>query len=193
VNPALYACKKAYLAELEKLSEQKVIDLYYADESSVSSEGYVPYGWQFKGENISVPSSKGYKINLFGLITRDNKWQWASTEKNIDSKFIIEQIDRFSLTLVKQTFLVLDNARIHVCQSVRERMRIWQSRGLFFFFLPPYCPHLNLAETVWRKMKTQCLRPEDYRQKDSLFYAVNRCMANIGKEIKIHFSPFNIN
>jgi hypothetical protein len=189
----LYACKKAYLAELEKLSEQKTIDLYYGDQSSVSSEGYVPYGWQFKEEKVSIPSGKGYKINLFGLISRTNQWYWAGSEKNIDSQFIIEHLDRFSFTLVKETFLVLDNARIHTCRLVREQMKVWQNRGLFIFFLPAYCPQLNLAEIVWRKLKTQWIKPDDYRHKDSLFYAVNRCMTNIGKKLTIQFSPFNIN
>ncbi|MDJ1500324.1 transposase [Xanthocytophaga agilis] len=117
----------------------------------------------------------------------------ASSEKNIDSHFIIEQLDQFSFTLAKETFLVLDNARIHSCRLVKQQMKVWQSRGLFIFFLPPYCPQLNLAETVWRKLKTHWIRPDDYRQKDSLFYAVNRSMTKIGKELTIQFSPFNIN
>jgi hypothetical protein len=41
----VYATKKAYLQELEKLSEQGLIDLFYGDESYVSSEGYIPYGF----------------------------------------------------------------------------------------------------------------------------------------------------
>ncbi|MDJ1497271.1 transposase [Cytophagaceae bacterium DM2B3-1] len=124
---------------MEKLSEQKMIDLYYGDESSVSSEGYVPYGWQFKEEKVSVPSCKGYKINLFGLITRDNQWQWATTEKTIDSHFIIEQLDRFSFSLAKETFLVLDNARIHSCQLVKEQLKQRATQGVakqrFIYFL----------------------------------------------------------
>ncbi len=31
---------------LEKLAEQGLIDLFYGDQTQVSSEGYVPYGWQ---------------------------------------------------------------------------------------------------------------------------------------------------
>jgi hypothetical protein len=46
-DEVVYASKKADLRELESLSEQGLIDLFYGDESHVSSEGYVPYGWQF--------------------------------------------------------------------------------------------------------------------------------------------------
>ena len=48
-------------------------------------------------------------------------------------------------------------------------MPYWQKRGLFIFFLPPYSQHLNIAETIWRKLKKEWLEPEDYFEKDSLF------------------------
>jgi len=35
------------LAVLEGLSEQGLIDLFYGDETHISSEGYEQYGWQF--------------------------------------------------------------------------------------------------------------------------------------------------
>jgi transposase len=33
----------------------------------------------------------------------------------------------------------------------------------------PYSPHLNLAETLWRKLKTEWLVVEDYLEQDCLF------------------------
>jgi transposase len=181
------------LQELERLAEQGLIDLFYGDESHVSSEGYVPYAWQFPGENIAIAVCKGHKINIFGLISRANVCHWTSTEANINGQFLIEYLDRLSLTIQKQTFVVLDNASIHRSKAFRARLSYWQGRGLFIFFLPPYSPHLNIAETLWRKLKKEWLNPEDYRQKESLFYAVNQCMANVGEHLTIKFSPFNAN
>ncbi|KAA6326056.1 hypothetical protein EZS27_024792, partial [termite gut metagenome] len=74
-----------------------------------------------------------------------------------------------------------------------ERIPYWQERGLFLFFLPPYSPHLNIAETIWRKLKKEWLDPEDHFDKDSLFYAVNRCLANLGTNLNIKYSKFNEN
>jgi hypothetical protein len=53
--------------------------------------------------------------------------------------------------------------------------------------------HLNLAETLWRKLKKEWLNPEDYRDKETLFYAINRCMENVGGDLTIKFSLFNAN
>ena len=30
---------------------------------------------------------------------------------------------------------------------------IWEKRGLFLFYIPPYSPHPNVVETLWRIMK----------------------------------------
>lgn len=43
------------------------------------------------------------------------------------------------------------------------------------------------------QLKAEWLVPEDYREKDSLVYAVNRCLANIGQKLTINFCPFNLN
>jgi transposase len=181
------------LAELEKLAQKGAIDLFYGDETHISSEGYVPYGWQFPDEEVSILVEKGHKMNVFGLINRQNICHWASTDENIDGFFVMKQLDNLSLNITKETFIVLDNASVHKCKLIEERLPFWQKRGLFVFYLPTYSPHLNIAETLWRHLKGGWLKPDDYLQKDSLFYSINRCMANIGNKCKINFSPFNAN
>ncbi|OIN60296.1 hypothetical protein BLX24_05550 [Arsenicibacter rosenii] len=170
-----------------------MIELFYGDESRVSSEGYVPYGWQFPDEEVAVYVEKGHWVNIWGLISRQNKCHWATTERTITGQFVMEKLDKLSLSLVKETFVVLDNASVHHAKLLQDRLAIWQQRGLFVFFLPTYSPHLNIAETMWRKLKMEWLVAEDYLEKDSLLYAVNRCMATIGTHLNINFSPFNAN
>jgi transposase len=61
---------------------------------------------------------------------------------------------------------------------------------LYLFFLPTYSPHLNIAETLWRKLKKEWLDPPDYLTKEALAYALNRRLAAMGKEMMINFSHF---
>ena len=185
-----YELQREKLGKLEQLSMEGKIDLYYGDETHVCSEGYVPYGWQFPGEDVCILSEKAYKINCFGFINRESQCRWKTTERNIDTEFVLEFLENFSFEIKKKTFVVLDNARIHRSKAMSERIPHWQNRGLYIFFLPPYSPHLNLAETLWRKLKKEWLNPEDYLYKDMLFYAVNRCMAGLGEYVKINFSHF---
>lgn len=178
---------------MEGLSEQGLIKLFYADESHVCSEGYVPYGWQFPSEEVFVSSQKGYRLNVFGLINRQSECIWSATTESIKAEFILEKFDMLSLSIHQPTYVVLDNASPHRAKIIEQRIKLWQSRGLYLFFLPPYSPHLNIAETMWRHLKGGWLRAEDYLDNQSLAYALNRCMANIGHHLKINFSPFNAN
>ncbi|WP_288615586.1 transposase [uncultured Bacteroides sp.] len=65
---------------------------------------------------------------------------------------------------------------------------IWKKRRLFIFYIPPYSPHLNIVETFWRIMKGKWFRPQDYTSPDTLFYATNRMLAEVGKTLKIKFA-----
>ena len=188
-----YAATYEQLGELEALSQPGHRTLLYGDESHVCSAGYVPYGWQFPGENVFIAAEKGFRLNCWGLFGRDNQCQWATTTAPITAAFVVEQLDAFSWHTRGPTVLVLDNASIHTAAIVQQRRAGWEQRDLYLFFLPPYSPHLNLAETVWRHLKGGWLRPEDYAQHDDLAYATNRCRAAFGKELRIHFSPFSAN
>jgi transposase len=183
--------KKEVLGEFEKLSEAGLIDIYYGDESGVNLEPNVPYGWQFQDEEVSMPTAKGKGINCFGLFTRSNKSWIATSEKTIKADFVVEQLERFSFSLEKLTVVVLDNARIHTGKEMRERLRFWQKRGLFIFYLPTYSPHLNIAETVWRKLKYEWLAATDYEDKERLKYAVKQALNEFGRSLRINFSNFN--
>ncbi len=45
--------------------------------------GYVPYGWQFKDENVSIPSEKAARLNIFGMITKKNQYKGFTTQNRV--------------------------------------------------------------------------------------------------------------
>lgn len=186
----MYAFKVECLTELEELSEQGHIDLYYGDQSGVSLDPCVPYAWQFADERVTMPAAKGAQINCFALLARDNRCLVQTTMATITGDFMAEQLDRFSFCLPKPTVVVLDNAPIHHGKAMRQRRDAWQERGLFVFYLPTYSPHLNIVEILWRKLKYEWLRPEDYADKETLQYQVWQALKAVGKSLTINFSPF---
>jgi len=147
---------------LEQRRQQEEIDLYYGDETQISEEGYVPYGWQFRDENISIGSANGKKLNCFGMISRDNEFSYQTTSEMINTHFIIEHLDRFSYQIRKHTVIVLDNAKVHQSKAMLMMQKTWSKRGLFIFYLPPYSPHLNIIERLWKEIKARWLKPKDY-------------------------------
>ncbi len=171
------------------MSEEGHIDLLYGDESRVSLLPCVPYGWQFADEQVTMPSEKGGGVNCFALISRQNDCQPHFTEGKVTAAWISERLDALSLSLCRPMVVVLDNASVHV-KAVKERGRIWQERGLFVWFLPTYSPHLNIAERLWRKLKYEWLRPEDYADEETLRLAVWTTLKAVGSALKINFAPF---
>lgn len=178
------------LADLEQFSRWGLIDLYYGDESRVCLAGCSPYGWQFADEDVFVPSSQGAGLNCLAFLSRSNQCHFSTTRECIDSVFVVEQLDGLSLCLERVSVVVLDNARVHKSKLVQERRAIWQERGLFIFYLPPYSPHLNIAETLWRKLKYEWLQPGDYADAETLFYQTRQALAAVGTLLTINFSEF---
>lgn len=170
------------------MSGQGLIDLYYADECRVSLDPVVPYAWQFKDEEVWMPSTQGPGFNCFGLIRRDSTLLFEVSTQNLTAKFLVERLERLSLNLNKEIVVVLDNAKIHTAKAVQERRPIWEQRGLTLFYLPTYSPHLNLAEVLWRKLKYEWLRPHDYLCFEGLRYAVRLALAAVGSLLNINFS-----
>ena len=182
--------KREILSELEHLSEQGQIDLYYGDEAAVSMEPCVPYGWQFPDEQVAMPSSPGRGVNCFVLLTRENCAIIETTEQSITARFIFDQFERLSLELKRLTVVVVDNAKVHRARVIKEQIEAWQRRGLFVFYLPRYSPHLNIVETLWRKLKYEWLTPSDYETRETLSYGVRQALKAVGESLFIQFSGF---
>lgn len=187
-SPQLYAIKREKLQELENLSNQGLIDLYFGDESHVCTQGYVPYGWQFPGENVFVPSVKSARLNIFGMINRANVYHGFTSLQSIKAENVAEFIDNFSLTIICPTFIVLDNASVHTGGRMKEMIEIWRQRGLYIFYLPPYSPHLNIAETLWRILKTKWIKPSHYIDTNTLFNATHEILGSIGGKYRVNYS-----
>lgn len=103
------------------------------------------------------------------MIDRHNQYEGFCTMENMTAEKIADFLDKMSLRIRKKTFVVLDNASVHRCKLMKELRPIWEKRDLFLFFLPPYSPHLNIAETLWRILKGKWLRPMDYFPRNPYF------------------------
>lgn len=187
-SPQLYQYKRKKLQELVHQFDSGLTDLCFGDESHMCTEGYVPYGWTFPWEEACIPSRKEKRLNIFGMVSYESDYKGFSTTESITTEKVADFLDRFSMSIKKETFIVLDNARIHRSKLMMEMRRIWEKRGLYLFFLPPYSPHLNIAETLWRILKGKWIQPADYASADSLFYAVDRALAALGTTSFVRFS-----
>lgn len=87
-------------------------------------EGYVPYGWQFPGEDVFIAVEKGFGRNCWGFVSQDNEGYWATTACSITACFVGEQLDVLSFRIDMSTVVILDNASVNPAGIIQQRRRM---------------------------------------------------------------------
>jgi putative transposase len=85
----------------------------------------------------------------------------------------------------KEVVVVMDNAPFHTAGVVKEERPIWEAKGLKLYYLPAYCPHLNLIEGVWRKLKGFLMPRRFYDSVAELKEAVLHALRLLGA-VEVH-------
>ena len=96
-------------------------------------------------------------------------------------------IDDFCRSMKQPSTIVIDNAPIHHSSNFKDKIQEWEEQGLYVFYLPRYSPHLNLIETLWRKIKYEWLKAHHYLNWHTFATALNYIFCNIGNEFTINF------
>ena len=109
------------------------------------------------------------------------------------ASFIIESVEALLPSLCCPTVLVLDNATVHRARLVQAKRHEWKREGLPLLFLPllflpPYCPHLNLIENLWRHIKYRWLDCDAYRNFEALCQSVTDILAQVGTKYRLSFA-----
>ena len=178
-------------AEISKLKKKELegkIDLHYFDESGFSLTPSVGYAWQDIGDNIEIMSARSKKINVLGFLnpTKNQLIPWTFN-CNIDSDILVSVFDEFAKNIEKETWVILDNASFHTSGIVQDKIKDWEEKNLFLYYLPPYCPQLNMIERVWQFMKYQWMPVQAYESFGSLSDSVNTILSGYGSEYLITF------
>ncbi len=180
--------KKEALAELLALAAVGLIEIFFGDESGFWQTPVVARAWQFAGEEIGIFPEKGNRLAVFGVLNPDCEGRFWTSEKTIKSEFIVDCLEQWIKNKPdKPRVLVLDNARIHRSKLMQAKLAEWEEKGFYIFFLPRYSPHLNIIEILWRTMKYEWLKAEDYISFEKLTEAIKEILSNLGTEYKIKF------
>ena len=119
-------------------------------------------------------SSRG-RLNLIGALAWATRTLHFETfEESVKSEQVVAFIDAIARDAdpTKLTVIVLDNARFHTSKKIKEKQPGWEQKGVLLRFLPPYCPHLNPIEALWKQLKSFLLPRRHYDSLASLKQAV---------------------
>lgn len=176
------------LKDLQREVLQGEHDLFYYDEAGFSLTPSVPYGWQPIGKRIEIPSSKSKQINVLGFLDyRGETFDPYMVEGCVDARIAITCVDSFCDRIKRPTTVVIDNSPVHTSALFQSMIPVWEKRDLYFWFLPPYCPELNLIELLWKKIKYSWLPIQAYQSFQNLNDELSHILANVGKQFQISF------
>ncbi|MEG4632726.1 hypothetical protein QUB56_24570 [Microcoleus sp. AR_TQ3_B6] len=80
-----YQDKKAQLEQLKQLYAQGKLDLYYLDEAGFCWIPCVSYGWQNIGKYLTIPRGRSQRINVLGIMNRNNYLENYISTQSINS------------------------------------------------------------------------------------------------------------
>jgi hypothetical protein len=175
------------LEQLKELHRMEYIDLYYCDESHFGLTPNVGYAWQHKDNPILLPAAKGRRLSVFGLMTPDCKLCSWIVEGSINYVAVIAILDKFVTQITKKTVVVIDNAPIHRSKKFMAKIAEWKLQDLLIYFLPAYCPELNIIEILWKHIKYYWLPFDAFLNFQNLKQQLTSVLTSVGSKYRINY------
>lgn len=164
------------------------IEIRYLDQSGFSLTPYIPYGWQEKKETLILKSRIGKRINVMGLMGRNQELDYQIIKGSINSQNVIDFLDKYSKKINKKTMVILDQASIHTSDIFVDKYEEWKQKELEIFWLPAYSPQLNLIEILWKFIKYEWIEIEAYNSQNRLIKYLKNVLDNFGSQYVINFA-----
>ncbi len=163
--------------------------LVFQDELEIHRHPTLTRMWGLKGIQPEVPSpGENEKKVVYGGVdyaTGRITYMVAATKSGYNfMAFLTVLLKSYAGRKIR---LVCDNGRFHHTRAVREWLRA--NRGLVeIFWLPPYCPSLNLIERLWGHLKRTVLANVLFETMNDLVAAFCRGVGRVnGRRNKMGF------
>ena len=175
------SCKKQEESKVRnKIQEETVSQITKED---ISKLNYREFILDAKAEKSLESWQKYYELD--NIINNVNQANLAFFKNN--NEILIAFIDDFCRSMKQPSTIVIDNAPIHHSSNFKDKIQEWEEQGLYVFYLPRYSPHLNLIETLWRKIKYEWLKQHKIIGSNDFFAALDYILSKIGTEFNIDF------
>ena len=190
-NETAFRFFKLFLDSLLKCEDEGYFNVYFFDECGFNLVPNIPYGWISINEDIELPSSKSKTFSVLGFMNRANDLHPYIFDCSINSEVVIACFDNFAEKITTKTIVIIDNAPTHTSKIFKNKIKEWNSKGLYINYLPPYSPELNKIEILWRFIKYKWIDLSAYQSYESLVKEVERILVNVGTEYRIDFIKTN--
>jgi transposase len=181
--------KAAYWLEKKAMKPDSREALVFQDETEIHRHPALTRMWGPKGRQPEVlsPGENEKKVVYGGVdyATGQITYTIAATKSGYNFlAFLIVLVKAYAGRKIR---LVCDNGRFHHTRAVHEWLRANKSL-VKIFWLPPYCPSLNLIERLWGHLKRTVLANVLFETMNELVIAFCRGVSRVnGRRNKMGF------
>lgn len=165
----------------QEIRDIKPEDLVFIDESGVNLAMVRLYARSLKGTRArgERPQRRGKNISIIGALSVEKVLAKANIYGAVDGvtfeAFIVQKLVP---NLWKDAYVVMDNAKIHLGEMVRE---VIEEAGASLIYLPPYSPEFSPIENFWSKVKA-ILRKLKARNYKDLIEAITKAILEVTQQ-----------
>jgi transposase len=105
---------------------------------------------------VPAPGKNEKKVIYGGVDYKTGKLTYTVADTKCGAAFLAFLLARVATYVGKKVRLVCDNGRFHSTKLVRQRLQQHRDQ-IEVYWLPPYCPSLNLIERLWGHLKRTVL------------------------------------
>jgi putative transposase len=172
---------------LETASAAGTVDLCYLDESGFCQWSDSSYSYYFRGEQKrqEQTKSRGKRISILGIWQPMMAFLYTLVVGSLKSHHYVAmlnaQAEEAELERKKSgriRVIVQDNGSIHLSKYTQKHWEEWRAKGLYLFFLPPYCSEMNPIELEWLHLKRDELAGRMFSDIPELAYHVVQGIEN---------------
>lgn len=136
---------------------------------------WAPVGVQ---PEVPTPGKNEKKVVYGGVDYATGRIVYTVADKKCGADFVTFLIALVAAYAGRKIRLVCDNGRFHHTQAVAAWLQAHRDQ-IEVFWLPPYCPSLNLIERLWGHLKRTVLANILYETLDDLVGAFRRGVGRV--------------
>jgi transposase len=179
----------SYSLEKKAIKEDAEEALVFQDELEIHRHPTLTRMWGLKGIQPEVPSpgENEKKVVYGGVDYATGRIVYTVAQTKSGYNFLAFLVTLVAAYAGRKIRLVCDNGRFHHTRAVKEWLKA--NRTLIeIFWLPPYCPSLNLIERLWGHIKRTVLANILFETMEDLVKAFSRGISRInGRKNKMGF------
>ena len=149
--------------------------LIYQDEMEIHRHPALTRMWAPVGQQPEIPApGKNEKRVVYGGVDyHTGKLTYMIASRKCGAAFLAFLVVLLSVYAGRKIRLVCDNGRFHTTNAVQQFLAAHQE-ALEVYWLPPYCPSLNLIERLWGHLKRTVLANVLYTRMQDLVTAFRK-------------------